>query len=80
MEEPVRLKDCHKTDEMCLVEKKQKLRAGLTSDMIQEYLLIKAKKSELPRAKRDYIAHRITMYYNIGAMTTEEMYLIQPNK
>lgn len=57
--EPVKLKECHKTEEDRKQEKLQLLKQNLQASFMEEYELIKQKKSKLSRAKRDYIVREV---------------------
>ena len=77
LQEPVRLKEGHKTEEMKRAEILHKLRQGLTDGMIEEYLLIQKKESKLSRSKRDYIVYQIESFVFKGILTKDELNLIK---
>lgn len=76
LEEEVRKKECHKSDEEKKLEILYKLRLGVSDKMIEEYILIKKKQSDLSRAKREYIVFQINRFKKQGILTQEELDLI----
>lgn len=61
-DEEVKLKACHKTEEQKEQEKLELLKQKVSEDMIEEYKLIKLKKSKLSRARREYIISIVENY------------------
>jgi hypothetical protein len=49
---------------------------GVSDKMIEEYILIKKKQSDLSRAKREYIVFQINRFKKQGILTQEELDLI----
>ena len=76
MSEEVKLKECHKTEEQKELERVQKLRVGVEYT-IKEYLLIKQKKSDLPRAGRGFIERKINRLIRDNVLTEDELNLIK---
>jgi hypothetical protein len=73
LQEEMQKKECHKTDAEKKIEILYKMRSRIHDGIIEEYILIKRKQSDLPRAKRDKVVFEINRFKRQGILTQEEL-------
>ena len=76
MNEEVKLKECHKTDDQKKAEVLSKLRSRIPEGIFEEYLLIQKKKSKLSRAKRDDVVFKINRFISQGILREDEIEIL----